>query len=75
MRWLCILNSSYLQRELGAFVFFSKYHRNQQTRFNAPDLRVMFRVGDVELSDESHQERLYLDDPAQKLVFNVPEGD
>jgi len=29
-------------------------------------------MGDVKLSDESHQERLYLDDAAQKLLTSVP---
>ena len=34
----------------------------------------MICMGDVELSDQSHQERLHLDDPIQEVVFSVPEG-
>jgi len=30
----------------------------------------MIRMGDVEFSDESHQEGLHLDNPAQKVVFS-----
>ena len=29
-------------------------------------------MGDTELSDHSHQERLHLDNPIQKAVFSVP---
>ena len=32
----------------------------------------MVRQGDIELPDESHQERLYLDDTIQQEVFSVP---
>ena len=30
-------------------------------------------MGDVELSDQSHQKRLHLNDPIQEVVFRVPE--
>ena len=32
----------------------------------------MVRVGDVELLDESYQERLHLDDAIQKPVLSIP---
>ena len=33
----------------------------------------MIRMGDIELSDQSHKECLQFDDPIQKVVFSVPE--
>ena len=39
-----------------------------------PDLRAMVRMGDIELSDESYQERLYLDYATQKPVVSAPEA-
>ena len=33
----------------------------------------MICMGDVELSDQSHQERLHLNDTIQEVVFSVPE--
>ena len=32
----------------------------------------MIRMRDVEFSDQSHQERLHLDDPIQRAVLSVP---
>ena len=33
----------------------------------------MIRMRYIELSDQSHQERLHLDDPIEEVVFSVPE--
>lgn len=45
---------------------------NHHSRSGPLDLRVVVRVGDVELSDESHQERLHLDHAIQDAGFSVP---
>ena len=33
---------------------------------------MMIRMRDVELSDQSHQERLHLNDPIQRAALSVP---
>ena len=53
-------------------MLFSEDYGDQQARFDALDLRVMVRMRDIELLDESHQERLHLYDATTKQVFSVP---
>ena len=36
-----------------------------------PDLWLVVRLGDIELPDESHQERLYLHEAAQRVVLSI----
>jgi len=66
-------NGGDFQWKSRAFVFLPKDHRNQQSGFDRPDLRVIVRMRDIELSDDGYQERLHLNDTAKRLVFSVPE--
>lgn len=52
-------------------MFFSEDYWGQYSKFGPPYLRMMIRMGDVELSDYSHQECLHLDDPIQEAVLSV----
>jgi len=69
---LCILDSSYLQGKLRALVFLSKDHGGHKSESGPPNLGVVVRMGDIELSDEGHQERLHLDHAIQKALLSVP---
>ena len=64
-----------LQRKLCTFVLLPEDNGDQDPGFNPPDLRVMVRMGDVELSDESHQERLDLDDANQEVSASLGRGE
>ena len=66
-----ISDSSDLQRELRAFTLLPSDQGNQVSEFGHPDLRVMIRREDVELSDQSHQERLHLDDAIREAGLSV----
>ena len=67
LRCLRIPNGSDLQRELCALMFFSEDYWSHQSGLGPLDLRLVIREGDVELSDESHQERLNLDHPVKRV--------
>ena len=64
-------DSSYLQRELRAFILLPEDQRNQHPGLSSLDLRMMIRGGYVELGDQSHQERLQLDDATREPDFSV----
>ena len=66
------LDGSDLQRELRALIFLPEDHGDQHSEFCRPDLRMMIRMVNIELSDQSHQERLCLHDAIQRAVFSVP---
>jgi len=54
-------------------MLFSKDDGGHQYSGSAsPDLGLMVRMGNVELSDYSHQEGLHLEDTIQKVVLSLP---
>jgi len=71
---LCTPNGTDLQRELHAIILLSEDNGNQQSRSVPLDLGLMVRMGNVELSYESHHEGLNLKDTIQKAVFSLPGG-
>lgn len=50
----------------------SYYDGDHYSRSGPLDLRVVVRIGDVELSDEGHHKRLHLDHTIREAGFSVP---
>ena len=65
-------DSSNLQWELRAFILLSEDEGSQRPVSHPTDLRMVIRRGDIKLSDQSHQERLDLDDAIQEVSAQPP---
>ena len=48
------------------------YGGHQYSGSASPDLGLVVRMGNVELSDQGHQESLHLEDTIQKAVLSPP---
>ena len=53
-------------------MFLPDDYGGHQSGFDSLELGLVVCKGDIELPDESHQERLHLDDTIQSDVFSVP---
>lgn len=72
LRYSRISNGSDLQRELWPFILLTEDQWGEGPGLDPPDLRVMIRLGNVELSDQSHQECLHLDNTIQEAALSIP---